>query len=127
MTREPFWYLATPYSGYPDGIVAAFEEASRVAARLIGRGMRIYCPIAHTHPMAVYGFLDPKDHDIWLALDGPFMDAAVGLIVVKMTEWTKSKGIAEEIKRFREVKKPVLYMEWEDAVHQTAGPSTDSD
>ncbi len=114
VTREPFWYLATPYSGYPNGIKAAFEEASRAAASLIERGVRLYCPIAHTHPIAIYGNLDPKDHSIWLPADGPFMDAAMGLIVVQMETWELSKGIGAEIKRFREAAKPVLYMEWKE-------------
>ncbi len=114
MTREPFWYLATPYSGYPDGIEAAFQEASAAAASLIERGIRVYCPIAHTHPIAIYGNLDPKDHSIWLPADGPFMDAAAGLIVVQMKGWEESKGITEEIIRFREAGKPVLNMEWND-------------
>ena len=73
-----------------------------MAANLIEQGMRIYCPIAHTHPIAIYGDLDPLDHTIWLPADGPFMDAAVGLIVVRMRGWDKSKGIAAEIKRFGE-------------------------
>lgn len=114
MKHEPFWYLATPYSGYPDGIEAAFEAASRAAAYLIECGVRLYCPIAHTHPIAIHGELDPLDHTIWLPADGPFMDAAMGLIVVKMKGWEESKGIAIEIKKFGEAAKPILYMEWED-------------
>ncbi len=112
MSREPFWYLATPYSKYDKGIEAAFEEAAKATASLIKCGVRVYCPIAHTHPIAVYGKLDPLDHTIWLPADMPLMEAAVGLIVVKMEGWNNSKGIKEEIKKFREDSKPILYMEW---------------
>ena len=113
MTREPFWYLASPYSNYKGGRVAAFEEVSTVAAHLITRGLRIFCPIAHTHPIAVYGNIDDEvgDLDFWLGVDGPFMDAAVGLIVLKMDGWTESEGVKAEIKRFRADQKPILYME----------------
>ncbi len=112
MSREPYWYLATPYAGYPGGINIAFEEASRATAALLKHGIRVYSPIAHTHPVALYGGLDPRDHSIWLPADGPLMAAAVGIIVVKMTEWENSKGIAHEIVAFKKAGKPVLYMEW---------------
>ncbi len=112
--REPFWYLATVYSKYPDGIEAAFVEAAKIAASLLKRGIRVYSPIAHTHPIAIHGGLDPLDHTIWLPADGPLMEAAVGLIVVKMTDWRESRGIQEEIKQFHMDGKPVMYMEWGD-------------
>ncbi len=113
MTREPFWYLATPYNGHPHGLEAAFQEASRVAANLIQRGIRIFCPIAHCRSLEIYGSLS-GDTEFWLSVDGPMMDAAVGLIVLKMRGWTESEGIKAEIKRFREAAKPVLYMERDD-------------
>lgn len=112
MSPESFWYLATPYSKYPAGIDAAFQEAAKAAAKLIAQGIRVYCPIAHTHPIAIYGNLDPYDHKIWLPADKPFMKLAIGLIVVKMTSWQFSKGIAIEIDEFTQAGKLVLYMEW---------------
>ena len=112
MIYEPYWYLATPYTGYPGGINEAFKEASRAAATLLKHGIRVYSPIAHTHPIALYGELDPTDHSIWLPADGPLMAAAVGIIIIKMNGWEKSKGIAHEVNAFKEAGKPVLYMEW---------------
>ena len=107
-----YWYLATPYSKYPEGIEKAFQHACEAAAHLVREGKLVYCPIAHTHPVAVYGGLDPFDHDIWLPQDRPFMDGAAGLIVVMMPGWAESYGIGEEIKIFRAAGKPVEYMEW---------------
>ena len=116
VTREPFWYLASPYNGHPYGLEAAFQEASRVAGDLVGRGIRVFCPIAHCYPLELYGGLSGTSGDLkfWLGVDGPMMDAAVGLIVLKMKGWTESEGIKAEVKRFREAEKPVLYMEWKD-------------
>lgn len=108
---EGFWYLATPYSKFPAGLEAAHKAACEYAATLIKSGVRIYCPIAHTHPIAVFGNIDPYSHAIWLPADRPFMDNAVGLIVVKMTGWEKSIGITEEIKTFKKAGKPILFME----------------
>lgn len=104
-----YWYLATPYSKHPQGIEEAFRQAARVAARFAKLGMPIYCPIAHTHPIAMEGGLDPYDHSLWMPLDKPLMEGAVGLIVALLPGWASSAGIAEEIKYFAAAKKPILY------------------
>lgn len=106
-----FWYLATPYSKYPEGLEAAFKVACVATADLIRAGVRVYSPIAHTHPIAHYGQMDPHDHGIWLPADAPFMQAARGLIVLKAESWEISYGIKEEIKEFAAAKKPIVYME----------------
>lgn len=106
-----FWYLATPYSKYPAGIEEAFRLACRATADLIRAGIRVYSPIAHTHPVAIHGGIDPYDHKIWLPADEPFMAAAGGLIVLKAESWEQSYGIGEEIKAFARVGKPIIYME----------------
>ncbi len=105
-----YWYLATPYSKFPSGIDRAFEAACKESALLIRNRVPIYCPIAHTHPIAMEGDIDPFDHTIWLPADRPMMDAACGLIVCQMETWDISYGIAEEIKVFTAAKKPVIYM-----------------
>lgn len=107
-----FWYLATPYSKYRDGLEAAFIEASRAAAVLTKAGVGVFSPIAHTHPVAVHGGIDPLDHAIWLPADAPMMEAAAGLVVVKMDGWQESYGIGGEIKAFKQMGKPIEYMEW---------------
>lgn len=57
-----FYYLATPYSRYAAGIEAAFQAASEQAAILVRHGIPVFCPIAHTHPIAIHGDIDPFDH-----------------------------------------------------------------
>lgn len=109
-----FWYLATPYSKYGDGPEAAFVEAAKIVGSLIGSGMAVYSPIAHTHPVAIHSGMDPLDHNIWLPADKPMMDAAIGLIVAKMLGWEDSYGIGEEIKAFRAADKPIMYLECKD-------------
>ena len=106
-----FWYLATPYSKYPGGIEEAFRLACRATADLIRAGIRAYSPIAHTHPVAIHGGIDPYDHRIWLTADEPFMHAACGLIVLKAESWELSYGISEESKAFEKAGKPIVYME----------------
>lgn len=107
-----YWYLATPYSKYPYGLEQAWREACRVAAHLVSQGIAVYCPIAETHPVAIYGGMDPLDHELWMFADRPKMDGAAGLIVVKMPGWNESKGITEEIRVFEEAGKPIQYLDW---------------
>src|SRR5262245_23039352 len=106
-----FHYLATAYSKYSGGIEAAHKVACEQAALLVKAGVPVYSPIAHTHPIAIYGDLDPLDHSIWLEADRTFMEAAKALIVCKMPGWEDSYGIAVEVDYFRHAGKPVYYME----------------
>lgn len=108
---KTFSYLATPYSKWETGIEDAFKEASRLAARLLLRGISVYSPIAHTHSIAIYGQLDPLDHSIWLPFDEAMMEAAERLIVAQLKGWRESRGIAHEIDFFRQRGKPVQYVD----------------
>lgn len=105
-----FWYLATPYTKFPGGIDAAFKMAAHAAARCVRYGLPIFSPIAHTHPIAIEGGIDPLDLETWLRVDQPFIEAAAGLIVYQADGWESSKGIAHEIEAFQRAGKPVLYM-----------------
>lgn len=105
-----YWYVATPYSRYPDGTEAAFEEACRVAGWLIANRVHVYAPITATHPIAINALLDPFDHDLWLPADEPMMDAARGLIVVEMKGWEESYGMKVEQARFITVGKPIIHL-----------------
>lgn len=106
-----YWYLGTPYTKYPDGIWKAYEHASRQAGVLVKAGIPVFCPIAHSHPIAIHGDIDPADHDIWLPADRPMMDGAKGLIVCKLPTWEISYGLQHEIEYFSGQGKPVVFME----------------
>lgn len=108
-----YWYLATPYSKYPQGHEAAFREASRIAAWFLKNHVPVFCPIAHSHPLTEHGDLPGTDHEFWMWADSPLMASACGLIVCKMDGWDESAGIAEEIRRFTAGGKPIVYMEYE--------------
>lgn len=100
-------YLATPYSRYPLGIEQAFMDAAKLAALLMRMNIHVYSPIAHTHPLAVYGRIDPLDHAIWMPFDKMMMDKADVLIVAHMDGWQDSRGVAEEIAVFERAGKPI--------------------
>lgn len=108
--RAALYYLATPYTKYPRGMPIAFEDASRLAARLLCAGYRVYSPIAHCHPLAVYGGINPANHAIWIPFDESMMHAADALLVAQMPSWRISHGVAHEIDFFTKAGKPVLYL-----------------
>lgn len=112
LAGDGFLYLATPYSKHPEGIDAAFRYACHAAGRLLSHGVNVFSPIAHSHPIAIYGNVDPLSHEIWLAADRPFMQAACGMIVVMMPGWETSYGVQQEIAAFTEMNKPIHYLPW---------------
>jgi hypothetical protein len=111
LTEFPLVYLATPYSKYPQGVDASFIEACRLTARLIERGIKVYSPIAHCHPVALHGGLSLTDHGIWLPFDRAIMDVSPTILVAKMVAWQISYGIGEELKIFRSAGKPEFYID----------------
>jgi hypothetical protein len=111
MQAVSYFYLASPYSKYHAGIEVAFGIVCQNAALLVQAGIPVYSPIAHTHPIAIHGDIDPLDHSIWLPADKPFMDAACGLIVCQMAGWKDSYGVSFEIEAFKKAFKPIHMME----------------
>lgn len=110
-------YLATPYTHYEGGGDIgrrnAFNDAAEIAGRLISRGLKIYSPIAHTHPIARYANLDPLDMAIWQPLNEAMLAACQILIVAHMAGWEDSLGMAHEIKRAEGWRMPVYDLDVE--------------
>lgn len=102
-------YLASPYS-HPDPAVMQrrFEEICVVAARHMLLGIHIFCPIAHTHPIALAGSL-PREFEFWEQYDRKILAVCGELWVCTMEGWRESKGIASEVKIAEELGLPVIY------------------
>jgi len=101
-------YLATPYTRYIDGPEEAFRCACVLAARLIRSGVNVYSPIAHTHPIAVHGGIDPLDQQFWYEFDATILKRCDTLIVAQMEGWEQSTGIALEVDEFNKQGKPIF-------------------
>lgn len=104
-------YLATPYTRYPRGLDAAFEDAAAIAGILIKRGLAVFSPICHSHPIAKYGGIDAVDHELWMRIDREMWDRCDELLVAKMDGWDQSRGVAAEIEYFLKRGAPVTYTE----------------
>jgi sugar phosphate isomerase/epimerase len=103
-------YLASPYS-HPDATVRVerFEKVAKVAAKLMASGIHLYCPITHTHPIALAGDL-PTGWDYWEQYDRKLLKACGELWVCMMPGWEESKGVTGEIAIARELRLPVRYI-----------------
>jgi len=109
---DTYWYLATPYSKYPAGMDEAARLAAVAAAWFVKRGIPVFSPVAHSHPVAKHGGIDPLDHTIWLPADEIFMDLASGLVVVQMDTWDTSYGVRVERQTFASQGKPEVLIPW---------------
>ena len=115
-----FAYLASPYTN-PDNPTdrlyceQRFAEACAGAAKLMATGMAIFCPIAHSHPVAAYLPTEQRcSHQFWLAQDFAILDMADKLIVLKLFQWERSYGIKQEIIFANKHDIPVLYIDPEE-------------
>lgn len=114
LKKFPLIYVGTPYTKYAAGIDAAFVDASKLTAQLMRAGLKVYSPIAHTHPLAVHGGMDPLDLSIWLPFDGAMIDKSDAMIVAMLRGWETSTGIRHEIHAFIESSKPVFFLNPDD-------------
>ena len=107
LRKHELIYVGTPYTKYRLGPELAFRHAAALMADLIRAGLPVYSPIAHTHPIAVHGGLDPLDHTIWLPFNLAIMRRSDALLVLMMEGWQESTGVAHEIRFFQDHAKPV--------------------
>lgn len=103
-------YLGSPYSKYALGHDVAAYVVGRAAARLMARGVRVYCPIVHGHSVSQYGRL-PNTWEFWKDQCQPMIDGAAALVVLMMDGWDASVGLLYEIDCFTAARKPVIYVD----------------
>jgi hypothetical protein len=108
-----FIYLGSPYAKYHAGMDEAARVVAECAGKLMARGMRIYCPIAHGHAVTRHHEL-PRTWDYWKDQDQPLINAASALIVLEMAGWWDSVGLKYEFESFLTGGKPIVYLEPSD-------------
>jgi hypothetical protein len=103
-------YLAMPYS-HPDAKVRRqrFETVNRLAAKLMAKGMHIFSPISHTHPIAEAGDL-PVGWEFWEQYDRTILAVCCALIVVCADGFRQSAGVRAEIEIAKEMGLPITYI-----------------
>lgn len=108
--RLGYIYLATPYSKYPKGLDAAYDDACRLLARLLERDCDVFCPIAHGHGACIHGGLKALDGKFWTEIDQKHLDRAEVLLIAELPGWQESIGVQYEKDFFEEVGRPVYYI-----------------
>ena len=104
-------YLAVPYS-HTDPAVRElrFLEVNKIAAKMMSKGILVFSPISHTHPIALAGDL-PKGWEFWKNYDISFIEWADEIQVLMLDGWEESTGVTSEIEIAESMKKPVYYLE----------------
>ena len=111
MTDRPLVYLASTYSHSDPAVVQKrFEQVSKKASDLMKEGVMVFSPIAHCHPMAMYGSL-PGNWEFWEKFDRAYLSCCHKVIVLKLEGWEQSKGVQAEIKIALEMGLPIEYNE----------------
>lgn len=110
---RPFLYLACPYaSGGADAALrqARFEAANRAAAVLMKRGLKVFSPITHSHPIALVSDL-PLHWEYWEDYDRAMLGKCHTVVVLMLDGWSRSPGVAAEFKIAKEMGIPILLMD----------------
>lgn len=100
-------YIASPYSRFADGQEAAFVAAAKITGSLIARGLDVFSPIVHGHPLALYGGVPQFDAALWERVNRPYLEWCDELYVATMPGWQESAGVAHEIKYFADNGLPI--------------------
>jgi len=117
-------YLATPYS-HPSA--SAREERFRISCQVAAWAMRqghtVFCPIAHSHPIAA--FLPDElllDHEFWMVQDLPLLRMADEVWVYPNDAADASRGVAREVKEAEKCGIPVRLIHPEEVFESLANP-----
>lgn len=106
-------YLASPYT-HPDPKVQATRAhlATIFAAGLTMWGSPAFSPVAYGALLSLYYDL-PGDFEYWRAFNDQMIEACDEVIVLELTGWELSRGVAHEIAVAARLGKPVSYMKFD--------------
>lgn len=91
-------YLATPYSHPdPETKVSRYEKAVELAGYFLKKGLYIYSPIAHSHPIAHLCNL-PTGWTFWQRYDECMVRRSDVLLECRLDGWESSLGMGEEVR-----------------------------
>jgi hypothetical protein len=117
-------YLAAPYTHEIASVRAArFNAVTLAAAKLIEKGHIVYSPLTMTHPidlvMANGHTLGSK---FWVDFDEAFMEVCSEMVLLCLSGWERSSGVARELAFFRERNRPISFIEPGDEIADVSLP-----
>jgi hypothetical protein len=89
-------YLASPYS-HPSPEIRAkrFTAVEQYTVWQTKHGASIYSPIVYYHTMSIDYNL-PDEYDFWRPLNASMLRGAKELVILRLSGWEDSKGVAYE-------------------------------
>lgn len=98
-------FLACPYGHSDAGVVEQrFRASNVIAARIVRAGATVFSQVSMSHPInaEMHGLDKAAIGALWAPVDAVFMDAMEELVVLDITGWKESAGVAREIEFFKE-------------------------
>jgi len=93
--QDDLVYLASPYTHADKAVMEdRFRAACRYAACLMRRGINVFSPIAHSHPIAQFGL--PPDWQFWRPYGEKWLSLCTSMIVLMLPGWQVSEGVQAE-------------------------------
>jgi Domain of unknown function (DUF1937) len=118
-------YLGAPYTHLRQDIrLARFESVTRAAAKLIETGRIVYSPLTMTHPidLVLANEGDTLGSDYWVRFDEAFMAFCSEMIVLRLSGWELSSGVAREIRYFKDKGRPISYIDPDENIPDVPVP-----
>ena len=84
--------------------------ANKAAGLLMRRGLFVFSPISHTHPIALACDL-PRGFEYWGSYDRAMLARCGKMVVLKIDGWQDSVGVQAEIEIARALGITIEYMD----------------
>jgi nucleoside 2-deoxyribosyltransferase len=112
VTPSPVIYLASPYSHEDEDIKSRrHRKVCLAAAQLIKQGAVVFSPVAHSHPIALYGNA-PGDWQTWKHQCLTLLDRCDVMLVLMLDGWQQSTGIKAEATHCLNTHKTIIYSDF---------------
>lgn len=103
-------YLASPYSHSSSQIrTFRFHQACQAAGWLMSKGLFVYSPIAHTHPIAEAWDL-PREFPFWQQFDQIGVEFCECFAVLTLDGWKSSASVRYALELATDLDKEVFFI-----------------
>ena len=107
-------YLASPYTHPTEEMMQLrYEQALFVSSELLKKGVTVYSPIFHFHPMAQKFFM-PRGYSFWMKHNKAAINVCTALAFLTLDGWRKSTGVKDEVTFSLEENKPLYRVDITD-------------
>lgn len=111
MNHNGYFYIASPYTHSNSFVrIGRYEKVLDFTVWL-AKEFHIfgYSPIVHSHPMVLDHDMPVEINNFWQEWNETMIYASIGLVILQLNGWDKSKGIELEIQYAKELGKPVVF------------------